>query len=238
MAQPNTNFIQHFNDFIKVSQQDKGLTGNHMSLYFALFSIWNQCYFRNPFKFSRKRVLAISHIGSRATYIKCMKDLANWGYIEYFPSVIKGQLSSVSLVKGIRPKNEPGAGSDMPLPRVKTDTPAGPNVGHIINNTNSINNERGNAPPPNKKMERPESLNDVVVFFHLLGHPETEAAKFFNHYEANGWLQAGKVPITNWPAAARKWILNIYPNQNPKNGKRTKTGSLNTNQDKSYSDPL
>jgi hypothetical protein len=167
-----------------------------------------------------------------------MKDLVSLRYIEYFPSKVKGQFSSasvlsLSLVAGC--KNEPPPAAYLPPSNSKSAPPSDANMPRIINNTNSINKERGNAPPPNKK---PESLNDVVAFFHLLGHPETEAAKFFSHYEANGWLQAGKVPIADWLAAARKWILNIHPIQTSKNGKRAKPGNLNTNQDKSYSDPL
>ena len=240
MAPPNINFIQHLNNFIKVSQQDKRLTGNHMSLYLALFSIWNQNYFSNPFEFSRKRALSISHIGSKNTYSKCLKDLASWGYIEYIPSTTKGRLSSASILSGsIRPKKDTGVGPDMGPPGVKNDTAVGSNMGHIINNTNKVNNESAKALPPSKKMRKPENLEEVIGFFHLIGHPESEAAKFFNHYDANDWRQAGRVPLRNWQAAARKWILNIYPKQTSKNGKRKQQpGNLHVNQNKSYSNPL
>ena len=244
MAAEHTTYIEHLNAFIKKIQNDDQLTGNHVSLYLALFSIWNYNFFRNPFKVSRKKVLGISHIGSCHTYSKCMKDLVRLGYIEYFPSKVKGRFGSASILTLFLPpkplftipnRKTPPSAAYLPPSNSKSAPPSDANMPHITNNTNSINKERGKAPPPNKK---PESLNDVVAFFHLLGHPETEAAKFFNHYEANGWLQAGKVPIANWPAAARKWILNIHPIQTPKNGKRTKPGNLDTNQDKSYSDPL
>ena len=38
---------------------------------------------------------------------------------------------------------------------------------------------------------------------------ETEAEKFFNHYESNGWLLGGKVPMRNWKAACRSWVAKI-----------------------------
>ena len=238
MGTKHTTYIEHLNTFIKRIQNDDQLTGNHISLYLALFSIWNYNFFRNPFKVSRKKLLNISHIGSCHTYSKCIKDLVSQGYIEYFPAKIKGQFSAASILSlspTANSKSAPPPAAYLPLSNSKSAPPSDANMHHITNNTDSINKERGNAPPPNKK---PESLNDVVAFFHLLGHPKSEAAKFFNHYEANGWLQGGKVPIANWPAAARKWILNIHPTQTPKNGKRAKPGNLNTNQDKSYSDPL
>jgi len=241
MTSTNTSYIQHLNAFIEISQRDKNLTGNHISLYLALFSIWNQCYFSNPFKFSRKKVLSISHIGSCNTYSKCMKDLADHGYIRYFPSKGNGEQSAVSIVplpQSTRRKSDPLPGADPISNDVISAPTVDANMRHITNNTNSIDKERGNAPPPAEKISKPDSLKDVVVFFHLLGHSEKEAAKFFHHYEANGWRQAGKIPITNWPAAARKWILNIHPTQTAKNDKRGKPGNLHTNQDKGYSDPL
>lgn len=248
MTVENRTYIQQLNDFIKKSQQDEQLTGNHVSLYLALFSIWNYNFFRNPFRISRNKVLNISHIGSCHTYSKCMKDLVSLSYIEYFPSRVKGRFGSASILSLFpppkpsfslhKPKNAPSGGAHLPPSESKSAPPADANMLRITNNTNSINKERGNAPSRNGKNEKPESLNDVVAFFHLLGHPETEAAKFFNHYEANGWRQAGKIPIADWPAAARKWILNIHPTQTLKNGKRAKPGNLNINQNKSYSDPL
>lgn len=34
---------------------------------------------------------------------------------------------------------------------------------------------------------------------------QTEAPKFFNHYESNGW-RVGKNPMVSWPAAFRQWM--------------------------------
>lgn len=36
---------------------------------------------------------------------------------------------------------------------------------------------------------------------------KTEAQKFFNYYESNGW-KVGKNPMKNWKAAANNWITN------------------------------
>lgn len=234
MAATSINYIQHFNAFLEISQSDRRLTGNHISLYVALFSIWNQAFFENPFKLNRAKALRISHIGSCNTYNKCIKDLEKFGYINYFRSIRNGKPGSVIIVL-LSPivirKSDPRASVNTEQVDVKSAPPADANMRPYINNTNSINKERGNAPPPNKK-QKPENLDEVKAFFHELKYPESEAEKFFHHYDANGWLQGGKIPIKNWPAAAQKWILNIHPTQPLKNGK------LHTNQNKSYSDPL
>lgn len=244
MATNETNYIQHLNAFIKFSQNDKRLTGNHISLYLALFSIWNENFFSRSFKINRAKLLSISHIGSTHTYRNCIADFEKFGYIKYRQSIKKGKASSITLVPigEIKLcKNAPPEGADMPADESRNAQPTDANMLPVKNNINSLNKERGNALPLNdqqKECGKPENLNGVLVFFHLQGQPESEAAKFFHHYEANGWRQAGKVPITNWQAAARKWILNIHSNQTLKNGKRAKTGNLHSNQDKSYSDPL
>ena len=40
-----------------------------------------------------------------------------------------------------------------------------------------------------------------------IGLTETEAKKFFNHFEANGWLVAGRSPMLNWHSAMNSWKL-------------------------------
>ncbi|WP_211302090.1 hypothetical protein, partial [Chitinophaga niastensis] len=86
------------------------------------------------------------------------------------------------------------------------------------------------------------ALSQVQEFFNVHVYPEMEADKFFHHYQANGWRQGGKTLITDWQAAAHKWILNIHPQKAETHDKHTRQptgpGRLHTNENKSYSDPL
>ena len=86
------------------------------------------------------------------------------------------------------------------------------------------------------------TLSQVQEFFNTHVYPEMEAGKFFHHYQANGWRQGGKTLITDWQAAAHKWILNIHPQKVENNDRYTKQstglGRLHVNENKSYSDPL
>ncbi|WP_211302158.1 hypothetical protein, partial [Chitinophaga niastensis] len=86
------------------------------------------------------------------------------------------------------------------------------------------------------------TLSEVQEFFNAHVYPEVEADKFFHYYQANGWRQGGKTLITDWQAAAHKWILNIHPPKPEHHDKRTRqstgAGRLHTNENKSYSDPL
>lgn len=76
-----------------------------------------------------------------------------------------------------------------------------PTLGGVPNRTENKQSKRTvNKIPP--------ALDEVIKAFTELGKTE-EGEKFYNYYEANGWVQgAAKKPIKNWKAAARNWIKN------------------------------
>ncbi len=52
-------------------------------------------------------------------------------------------------------------------------------------------------------------LEHIQIYFQEKNHSKTEAERFFNYYESNGWLVGGKTKMKDWKAAARNWMLNI-----------------------------
>ncbi|WP_421873012.1 hypothetical protein [Marinoscillum sp.] len=100
--------------------EDKRLHATHVSLYISLFTLWNLNRFENPISINREEVMKISKIGSRNTYHKCLKELDQFGYLEYLPShnPLKGSLinmynfdttgstSDVQALSNTRPKND------------------------------------------------------------------------------------------------------------------------------------
>lgn len=74
--------------------EDNRLHATHVSLYISLFTLWNLNRFENPISINREEVMKISKIGSRNTYHKCLKELDQFGYLEYLPShnPLKGSL--------------------------------------------------------------------------------------------------------------------------------------------------
>jgi len=77
------------------------------------------------------------------------------------------------------------------------------------------------------------SFDEVGFFFKNKEIANSEASKFFHHYQSNGWLIGGKSPMKNWQSSAIKWILNI-----PSNPKNTSPHALFNAADKDYSEPL
>ncbi len=103
------NYIQLLSAFFKRMKSDGRLNPNHISLYMALFQLWNLNRFQNPISIFREQVLKLSHIGSNHTYYKCLYDLHDWNYIVYHPSSkpVKGSLISICNVDNIIEPNTP-----------------------------------------------------------------------------------------------------------------------------------
>ena len=66
--------------------KDNRLNPTHVSLYVALFHLWNTNFFKEEFYINREEVMTYSKIGSKSTYHRCIKELSHWKYLLYTPS--------------------------------------------------------------------------------------------------------------------------------------------------------
>lgn len=80
------NYVKHLNEFLERVKEDSRLNPTHISLYLSLFRIWNIGRFPESFFINREEAMSVSKIGSKCTYHRCISNLTEWGYIEYFPS--------------------------------------------------------------------------------------------------------------------------------------------------------
>ena len=248
------NYIKHLSAFYEKVSTDNRLNPSHVSLYMALFQLWNLNRFENPISINRDQTLRLSKIGSNHTYHKCLHELRDFGYIIYYPShnPLKGSLVHLCIfdtsVEQVLHKF-----SD----KIDTSTAqALPPSLNIINNTNNkterdenshsqkleISEKKKTESKKRKKVAAKKeskfihpTLEEVLAFFKMENHPELEAKKFFNHFQSNGWKVSGKTPMKDWHAAARKWILN---SQNFTPQAKAKPGSTNLKQNKKYDVPL
>jgi hypothetical protein len=212
------NFIVHLKTWMNKLQEDDRLTPFHVSLYLALFRAWNLHRFRNPVSICREEVMTIAKIGSAKTYLKCMRNLHDWGYIRYLPSFNPHRGSKVSLYS-FDPSCDKG--SDQGADRGGTKQI--PPLVNSINKSDSINSE--SIPPLQVQ---------VIEFFLLKSSNKAEALKFFHYYQSNGWQVGGRTPMKNWKAAAEKWILSTSNYRN--HGKQPV--NFTTADGKDYSEPL
>lgn len=91
------NYIRHLTGFYDRIQHDDRLNPTHISLYLALFQFWNLNHFQNPISISRNEMMRLSKISALGTYHKCIKQLQDFGYIEYLPSFNPYKGSLVNL---------------------------------------------------------------------------------------------------------------------------------------------
>ena len=79
--------------------EDPKISAYHISLYLALFQLWNYNRFCEWFQVNRMELMNMSRIRSPNTYAKCIKQLDNWGYIHYRPSANIHSGSKVSCIR-------------------------------------------------------------------------------------------------------------------------------------------
>lgn len=89
----------------------------------------------------------------------------------------------------------------------------------------------------------PPEFSEVQLYFEEKDSTITEAEKFYNHYESNGWLVGGKSKMKNWQAGARNWLLNSKKFNSvlaseAKQTIATKPSHLNATINKSYQEKL
>lgn len=248
------NYIHHMENTLVKFKEDQRITPWHISLYFALFHIWNSVHFRDEINIRREELMSLSKIGSANTYTKCLKQLNDWKYIKYTPSKSRFVSSKVHMYRfDTTPDNTPNTSCDN-TPDTSPDNTSVHLVRPFLNNTKHKENNskqyktRGkqkdelNSSSPSlssknkstkkKKKFVPPKLEETKAFFQEQKSTTQNAEMFQNHFESNGWLVGGKTKMKDWKAAARNWILRSS------NFNNSKKSNLHINQDKDYDIPL
>jgi hypothetical protein len=250
------NYIKHLSGFFERVAADDRLNPTHISIYVALFQIWNINRFQNPISISRSEMMRISKISAKATYHKVIKQLHEYGYIQYQPSYNPFKGSAVYLVNFCT-SGEQAVNMEHTKNRTSTSQAVVPYINSINNTNNKLGGEHSHGDTcsiddmgivdqdatekqPKKNSDRvsdvqgiPGTLEDVKKFFRALNGSDHEAEKFFNYYQSNGWKVGGRTPMRDWTAGARKWMLNEL-----KFSQQSRQSSLHISIDKNYGEPL
>jgi hypothetical protein len=172
------NYINHLSAFYAKVYTEARFTPHHISLYSGIFQLWNNARFENPIQVNRHELMKLSKIGSVNTYIRCLRELDSWSYIQYFPS------RNITIGSRIR----------IIIFNTTIDNTAEIQLRHL--NKQIKQDKTDNKNPSIKEIE------DYFVNEHL---PLEQALLFFNYNNAKGWMM-GATPIQNWHAAAVSWV--------------------------------
>lgn len=224
------NYIKHLNAVFLQFSKDGRLNPTHISLYVALFQLWNNYHFPMEFYINREEAMRFSKIGSKTTYHRCIKELSHWKYLLYEPSH--------NPFKGSRIKMFNFGTSDgqaLYPSRTNIGTSNGQAVVSINKHIQTVKNNKNE-----NKLEQPKNENEVIDFFEKENWPELEAKKFYNHYQGIGWKVGGRTKIVDWHATARNWMLKADELKEEKTmvAVSQNTDNLKTSSNKNYNEPL
>jgi len=222
------NYIRHLNSVFELFTKDSRLNPTHISIYIALFQLWNINRFTESFYVNREEVMRIAKVGSKSTYHRCLKELDYWKYIRYLPSHNPYKGSRVHMLKfGITRET---------TTRATIGSGSGQVEGQALVPYININKQNKNI----NKHKLPKNENEVLDFFKKEKWPANEAKKFFNHYNSIGWKVGGKIPILDWHSTGKNWMLKGEEIQKEKTvpGPSQKRDNLKTTKDKDYGQPL
>ncbi|PWV45787.1 hypothetical protein [Chitinophaga sp. S165] len=244
----NINFIRHLNAFYTVVHEHERLRASDISLYVALFQLWNLERFPVSLVVNRALAMKLCKIGSLHTYTQCLKRLHNFGFLTYEPS---DELFSRSVIKMLPLEKDKGAKNDThacsnkdPANGSKIDTDRVSILTHFNNKQiNNFINESKTAHTRKKSKDKikappaPE-LEAIRTYFRAAAQSDREAELFYFHYKAIGWTMGG-MPILDWTAAAEKWISRIPLIKNNAIANTTSTvGGLRSEKNKRYDEPF
>lgn len=138
------NYVKHLNGVFQQFARDSRLNPTHISLYMALFQLWNFNYFQAVFYINRQEVMKLSKIGSKSTYHRCIKELDHYDYVQYLPSHNEFHGSRVRLANF-----GTSSGQAVGQPRPKNGTSSGQAVGHLYKHKQTGKSKKNNNKPEN-----------------------------------------------------------------------------------------
>jgi replication initiation and membrane attachment protein DnaB len=78
--------VRELSLFYAAIREDHRIGPTHISLYMAIFQLYNLNGFQNPLRTNRAILMGMAKIAGLATFHKCIKELRELGYIQYLPS--------------------------------------------------------------------------------------------------------------------------------------------------------
>lgn len=218
------NYIKHLNAIFILFSRDTRLNPSHISLYMALFQLWNINRFTEVFFIHRNEVMQLSKLGSQTTYHKCLKQLDHYKYIQYLPSHNPFKGSRVRLYKFDTSDKQ------VLYPRHTNIGTSGEQALVSLLNINKHNKTNIKSAPKNE--------NEVINFFKKKKWPVQEAKKFFYYYSGMDW-KIRQTKIFDWQSTAKNWMIKANEfSIKTKTSPVQKTDNLKTTKNKNYNEPL
>ncbi len=87
--------LNPLSDFFSAIQQDGRISITHIGIYAALLQYRIDNGFINPIQVFSYEIMQLAKISAPITYHKCVRELSEYGYINYMPSFKRNQGSKI-----------------------------------------------------------------------------------------------------------------------------------------------
>jgi hypothetical protein len=88
---------QQLSGFLEAIKDEGRIGPMHICIYVVLFDMYAKQSFQNPVAVYSKDAMRLSKILSRDSYLRCIKELAEMGYIRFESSRKKNQPSRIFI---------------------------------------------------------------------------------------------------------------------------------------------
>ncbi|RVU91557.1 transcriptional regulator [Flavobacterium columnare] len=130
------NYIKHLSGFFEKIKFEDQINPSVISVYLAIFQIWNHNRFKSPIHASREEIMLASKISSTATYHKCIKILEEKEFINYTPSYSSYTRTEIEIIplenvlnpskKGVQKLNNSISKNEKPIDQPTNQPPEQP----------------------------------------------------------------------------------------------------------------
>jgi len=210
------------------------VTASHGILYLWLVEINNRLGWVDIYQITASECMQGMGCKSYNTYKKCFDQLVEWGFVKVVKKAVnQHQCNIIALSKFDKASNKALDKALMKHLTKQSESTVQSNVEsncdihkQVNNKPQTINNKRSAFAPPSEN-DIYNFMGEYLMLKHIKWPDEkinTEAAKFFNYYEANGWKQ-GRNQMKDWKASARNWMVNNSKFDNSNNQKSNSYGT-------------
>jgi hypothetical protein len=194
------NYIVHLNAVFERFNNDEKIKQGHITLYLAFFQKWNREFFKKTLTINREYIMEKAKFKSKTTYHNYLRDLNDWGYLNYFPSFHPARGSKVNMsIFGTT------SGTSSGTPAYQKMANSVPEPGQ-----NLVPSYKHKTKENLNKQAKPKNELAVLIFFKENNWPEIEGRKFYAYYHARKWKLQRGLNVRNWKSQAKNFVENGY----------------------------
>jgi hypothetical protein len=174
-------------------QHPEKVSHAHTELYFYLVYHWNKLSQKEKFGLPSAVTMEATGIRNYKTYRKCIKDLAEFGFIRLVSEAIN-QHQAMVVAWG---KNTKAGTEALTEALTKAQSEALTHIGEL-SNYRTIELKKESGEKKNRKKFIAPSIDEVRAYFQEKGFPIDLVQQVYSHYADADWTKANGGKVIDW----------------------------------------